>query len=87
MSSDTGSSTILNQQLAGSIMVRHMKSISDPSLPLRVYGPTKPTHKYSLGLSITYFVGSFPYLRFLSLLTLQDLQVLTYDWTSFLRFG
>ena len=38
-SSVTGSPTILNQLVAGSIMVRHIKSISDLSLPLRVYGP------------------------------------------------
>jgi hypothetical protein len=31
-----GSSTISNQLVAGSIMVRHMKSILEPSLPLRV---------------------------------------------------
>ena len=35
--SSTGSSTISNQLLAGSIIVRHMKSNSVLSLPLRVY--------------------------------------------------
>ena len=34
VSSTTGSSTTLNQLKAGSIIVRHMKSISIPSLPL-----------------------------------------------------
>ncbi len=41
MYSNTGNSTISNQLEAGSIIVRHIKSICDPSLPLRVYGPTR----------------------------------------------
>ncbi len=36
-----GSSVISNQLEAGSIMVRAIKSICKPSLPLRVYGPIK----------------------------------------------
>jgi hypothetical protein len=40
-----GISTTSNQLEAGSIMVRAMKSIEDPSLPLSVYGPTRSTHK------------------------------------------
>ncbi len=38
-----GNSTTLNQLEAGSIMVRAMKSIDEPSLPLSVYGPTRLT--------------------------------------------
>ena len=37
--STVGSSTILNQLVLGLIMVMHMKSILEPSLPLRVQGP------------------------------------------------
>jgi hypothetical protein len=39
-----GNSTISNQLDAGPIMVRTMKSMTVPSLPLRVYGPTRSTH-------------------------------------------
>ncbi len=53
----TGSSTISNQLEAGSIMVRAMKSICEPSLPLRVYGPMRWTHKASQGIPITDFAG------------------------------
>ncbi len=42
-----GSSTISNQLVAGSIIVRHIKSILEPSLPLRVYGPMRSTHNAS----------------------------------------
>jgi len=34
----------LNQLVAGSIIVRHIISIFEPSLPLRVYGPIRSTH-------------------------------------------
>ncbi len=45
--STTGSSAISNQLKAGSIMVRAIKSICKLSLPLRVHGPMKSTHKHS----------------------------------------
>ena len=58
-----GSSTTSNQLEAGSIMVRAMKSIDEPSLPLSlsVYGPTRLTHKASHGVLITILDGSCPY--------------------------
>ena len=64
----TGSSTILNQLVAGPIMVRHIKSISDPSLPLRVYGPIRLTHRHSQNVSTISFGGSFPYFSITQLL-------------------
>jgi len=62
-----GNSTTSNQLEAGSIMVRAMKSIEDPSLPLSVYGPTRSTHKASQGVLITILDGRCPYfcVRFL----------------------
>ena len=63
-SSVTGSSTISNQLLAGSITVRHKNYISDLSLPLRLYGSMKSTHRHSQGVSTTSFGGSFPYFLF-----------------------
>jgi len=69
-SSATGNSTISNQLLAGSIMVRHIKSISDPSLPLRVNGQIKSKHRNSQGVSTTSFGGSFPYFHFFSFIDL-----------------
>jgi hypothetical protein len=47
-----GNSTTSNQLEAGSIMLRAMKSIDKPSLPLSVYGPTRSTHKASHGVLI-----------------------------------
>ena len=44
-----GTSTISNQLDGGSIMVRAIKLISELSLPLRVYGPIRSTHKHSKG--------------------------------------
>ena len=67
--SNTGSSTISNQLLAESLMVRHIKSIYKPSLPLSVYGPIRSTHRHSQGVSTTSFGGSFPYFSFFFLLT------------------
>jgi hypothetical protein len=60
-SSTTSSSAISNQLEAGSIIVRHMKSISVPSLPRSMYGPIKSTHTASQGVIVTILVGSFPY--------------------------
>ncbi len=45
--STMGSSTISNQLEAGLIMVRAIKSICKLSLPLRMYGPMRSTHKHS----------------------------------------
>ncbi len=56
-----GNSTTLNQLEAGLIMVRAMKSIDEPSSPLRVYGPTRLTHKASHGVLITILDGRCPY--------------------------
>ena len=78
----TGNSTISNQLLAGSIIVRHMKSMTVPSLPFRVYGPIRSMHSVSHGVVTTIFVGSFPYLVCRLLLAWQDLQFLT--WLQFL---
>ncbi len=46
----TGSSAISNQLGVGAIMVRAIKSICELSLPLRVYGPMRSTHKHSQGI-------------------------------------
>ncbi len=48
--STRGNSAILNQLEAGSIMVRAIKSICKLSLPLRVYGPMRSTHKHYQGI-------------------------------------
>ena len=72
-------STISNQLEAGSIIVRHIKSICDPSLLLRVYGPIRSTHNTSHGVMMTVFVGSLPYLSVRRLLIWQDLHFLTCD--------
>jgi hypothetical protein len=66
------------------IIVRHIKSISDLSLPLSLYGPIRSTHRYSQGVVITCFVGIFPYFYFLGLLTWQVLQVFVWDLIRFL---
>ena len=59
-----GSSTILNQLDAGSIMVRAMKSMTEPSLPLRVQGPTSSSHNVHHEIVITVLGGKCPYLSF-----------------------
>ncbi len=68
-----GSSTILNQLEAGSIMVRTIKSIAEPSLPLSVYGLTKSMHSASHGLLVTILDGKSPYLRVPLMFTWQVL--------------
>jgi hypothetical protein len=55
-------------------MVRHMKSILEPSLLLRVYGPTRSTHNASQGVVMTSLGGIRPYFRLCLLFTWQDLQ-------------
>ncbi len=57
-----GSSTILNQLGAKSIMVRAMKSTSKLSLPLRVNGPMSLTHKHSHRVLMTILGGRCLYL-------------------------
>jgi hypothetical protein len=75
----TGSSTISNQLEAGSTMVRAINSICKLSLPLRVYGPMRPTYKHSHGLLMTVLGGRCPYLSFCLLLIWQVLQDLVID--------
>jgi len=58
-----GNSTTSNQLEAGLIMVRAMKSIDDPPMPLSVYRPTRSTHKASHGVLITILVGRCPNFR------------------------
>ncbi len=58
---NTGNSAILNQLEAGSIMVRAIKSICKLSLPLRMYGPMRSTHKHPQGFVMTVFGGRCPY--------------------------
>ncbi len=70
---------ILNQLEVGSIMVRVMKSICEISLPLRVYGPMRSTHKHSQGLFIMDLGGKWLYLTFRLLFTWQVLQDLIID--------
>jgi hypothetical protein len=73
-----GNSTILNQLDAGSIMVRAMKSMTEPSLPLRVYGPTRSTHVLQ-GVVITVLGSKCPYLSFRFLLTWHALHDFVID--------
>jgi hypothetical protein len=75
-----GSSSILNQLVAGSIIVRHMKSILVPSLPLKVYGPMRFAHNALQGAVVTGFGGICPYFWLCLLFIWQELQDLTYDW-------
>jgi hypothetical protein len=79
MVSITGNSTISNQLDAGSIIVRHIKSICVPSLPLRVYGPMRSTHNASQGVEMTSLVGNLPCFNLRRLLIWQDWHFLTYD--------
>ncbi len=72
--STMGNSAILNQLDEGLIMVRAIKSICKLSLPLRVYGPIRSTHKHSHGFVMTVLGGRCPYLRDRLLLTWHDLR-------------
>ncbi len=65
--------------LLGSIIVRHIKSILEPSLPLRVYGPMRSTPNASQGVVMTSFGGTCPFFWLCLLFTWQDLQDLMYD--------
>ena len=72
----SGSSTISNQLEAGSIIVRHIKSISVPSLPLRVYSPIRSTHKASHGFEMTNLLcREFPLLMLVSFVDLTCMTV------------
>jgi hypothetical protein len=53
-----GSSTISNQLIAGVIVVRHMKSILDLLLPLRVYCPMRSAHNALPEIVMTSFGGT-----------------------------
>ncbi len=75
-----GNSTISNQLEARLIMVRAMKSICKLSLPLRVYGPMRLTHKHSQRLLMMVLGGRWPYLSFCLLFVWQVLQGLVIDW-------
>ncbi len=74
-----GSSTISNQLVAGLIIVRHMKSILEQSLPLRVQGPMKSTHNALHKAFMTSFSGTHPYFWLCLLFIWQNLQDLMYD--------
>ncbi len=80
-----GNSTTLNQLEAGLIMVRAMKSIDKPSLPLSVYRPTSSTHKASHGVLITILDGRCPYFWVRFLFTWQVLHDFVMDWIVFLN--
>ncbi len=75
----TGSSAISNQLEAGLIMIRAIKSICKLSMPLRVYGPMRSTHKHSQGFVMAVFGGRCPHLCDHLLLFRQDLQDLVSD--------
>jgi hypothetical protein len=79
--SSTSNSTISNQLVAGSIIVRHMNSITVPSLPFMVYGPIKSTQRVCHGLVITCLGGNLPYCFCFLLSTWHFLQFLTYALT------
>ena len=74
-----GSFPISKQLEAGSVMVRAIKSISKLSLPLRVYGTMRSTHKHFQGLLMTVLGGRCPYLSFQVLFVWQVLQDLVID--------
>ncbi len=60
-------------------MVRAMKSICKLSLPLRVYGLIRLTHKHSQELLMTILGGRSPYLSFCLLFVWQALQDIVID--------
>jgi hypothetical protein len=75
-----GSSTILNQQDAGLIIVGAMKSMIVSSLPLRrVYGPIRSTHNTLHGIVITGLARRCPYLSLCFVLTRHDLHAFVID--------
>jgi hypothetical protein len=74
-----GSSTISNQLVSGSIIVKHMKSILEPSLHLRVHGPMRSIHIALQGVVLTSFGSTRPYFLLCLLFIWQDVQDLMYD--------
>ncbi len=56
-----------------------MKSIAEPSLPLRVHGRTRMTHSTSHGVLITILDGRWPYFSVRLLLTWHDLHDFVMD--------
>jgi hypothetical protein len=74
-----GNSTTSSQLEAGSIMVRAIKSIDEPSVPLRVCGPIRSTHRASQGMHITILDGKCPYLSDRFLFTWQVLHDFVMD--------
>ncbi len=60
-------------------MVRAIKSIDEPSLPLRVYGPIRSTHRASQGMHITILDGKCQYLSVRFLFTWQVLHDFVMD--------
>ncbi len=56
-----GSYIMLNQLIAGTVMVGHMKSILVLSLPLRVYCLMRPTHNALQGVIMTSFDSTWLY--------------------------
>jgi hypothetical protein len=79
-----GNSATLNQLEAGSIMVRAMKSIDKPSLPLSVYGSTRLTQRAAHGVLITILGGECPYFCVRFLFTWQVLHDFVLDRMVFL---
>ncbi len=73
-----GSFIMLDQLVAGSIMVRHMKLILVLSLPLAVYYLMRCTHNTFQRVIMTSFGGRCPHFWLCLLLTWQDLQLLMY---------
>ena len=73
--STTSNSTILSQLVAGSIIVRHIKSISVPSFPLRLHGPMRSTYRAFQGFLITSFVGTLTLLVFMPFVDLAFMTV------------
>jgi hypothetical protein len=65
-------------------MVRAMKSIDEPSLPLSVYGPTRLTQRASHGVLITILGGKCPYFCVSFLFTWQVLNDFVLDRVVFL---
>ncbi len=65
-------------------MLRAMKSIDEPSLPLIVYGPTRLTQGASHGVLITILGGKCPYFCVCFLFTWQVLHDFVLDRMVFL---
>ncbi len=74
------SSTISIQLVAGSVIVRNMKSILVHTSPLRMYGPMRSTHHALQQVVMTSSGGTWPYFWLCLLFIWQDLQNLMYDW-------